>query len=209
LSVIVSLIILLSMKNQFIKLCTLVLFSVSFFSCEKDFGDNLGPVQDSVANIPVTVTNATYFERYPVVTTSVAAGGKFTINFEIPADKGRIKEITRVVTGPAAIANFTNLNLTTAASALNATGTGASRVVTPIAGNGSNQISFSSDVATYFTYRVANGANFGPIGGTATAPAAPAPSATATPTEIQYYFRFTLEDGTTIVPMPVRVRVIQ
>jgi hypothetical protein len=199
------------MKNQFIKLCTLVLFSISVFSCEKDYGVNLGPVQDSVANIPVTVTNATYFERYPVVTTSVAAGGKFTINFEIPADKGKIKEITRVVTGPAAIANFTNLNLTTAVSALNATGTGASRAVTPIAGNGSNQISFSSDLSTYLPYRVANGANFGPIGanaGTPAAPTAPAPSTTATPTEIQYYFRFTLEDGTTVVPMPVRVRVI-
>lgn len=180
-------------------------------SCEKDYGVNLGPVEDSVADIPVTVTNATFFERYPVITTSIAAGGTFTINMEIPADKGKIREITKVATGPAVVANFSNLNNTAVGTALNTSGAGTTSspfVLTPLPGNGTNQISYTSKLTDYLAYRIRNGAAFGPIGGTATAPTIPVPSTTAVPTDIQYYFRLTLEDGRTIVPMPVRIRVI-
>ena len=212
------------MKNQFFKLATLALLSVGVFSCKKDYGVGLGPLQDSQAEIPVTVTNATFFERYPVVTTSVAGGGRFTINFEIPAGKGVIREITRVVTGPSALANFGILNLTSAGTALNTTGDGTAAspfVLAPIRGNGTNQISFSGVIGTtstqgvysYLPYRIRNGSTAGPAGPQAGTPpagpvTAPVPSTTAVPTDIQLYFRFTLEDGSTIVPMPVRVRVV-
>jgi hypothetical protein len=194
------------MKNIFIKIGALLLLSLGSFSCEKDYGDmHLGPTDDPVAPIPVTVTNADAFERFPVVNVSVAGGGTFSITFEIPAGKGTIKEISKVATGPfSTTINLANLNSTNALTALNSTGTGASRAVTPIAGNGSNTITFTSDLATYQRYRSAQAAavqgNFGP--------ATLTPSTTATPTEIQYYFRLTLEDGTSLVPLPVRVRVI-
>lgn len=209
------------MKNQLIKFATLALLSAGVFSCKKDYGVGLGPLQDAQAETPVTVTNATFFERYPVVTTSVAGGGRFTINFEIPAGKGVIREITRVVTGPSVIANFGNLNLASAGTALNTTGDGTVAMpfaLAPIRGNGTNQISFSGVIGTtpsvysYLPYRIRNGAGFGPAGPQAGTPpagpvTAPVPSTTAIPTDIQFYFRFTLEDGSTIVSMPVRVRV--
>ncbi|WP_375434600.1 hypothetical protein [uncultured Hymenobacter sp.] len=191
------------MKKRLIKLCTLVLLSASIFSCEKDYGVNLGPVEDSQADIPVTVTNATYFERFPVVTTSVATGGNITIEFTIPAEKGRIKQITKVATSSATALNFGNLNSTAASTALN---------TAPIVGNGSNTITYTTTLADYLRYRVRVGTSAGPIGpaaGTPPAPTIPVPSTTAVPTDIGYYFLIELEDGTTIIPMPVRVRVIQ
>lgn len=212
------------MKNQLIKLATLALLSAGMFSCKKDYGVGLGPLQDPQAEIPVTVTNATFFERYPVVTASVAAGGQFTINFEIPSGKGTIREITRVVTGPSAVANFGNLNLSSAGTALNTTGEGTAAspfALAPIRGNGTNQISFSgvigtsttSGVYSYLPYRIRNGSTFGPAGPQAGTPpagpvTAPVPSTTAVPTDIQFYFRLTLEDNSSIVTMPVRVRVV-
>lgn len=222
------------MKKQIIKTCTLLVLAASTFSCKKDYGGNLGPVQDSVAEIPVTVVNADAFERYPVVNASVANGGNFTITLEIPSDKGKIREITKVVTSSAAVANFTVLNnaattSTNVGQALNTSGAGTTAspfVLTPVAGNGSNQIVFRGNIGTsttpgvysYLPYRIRNGATFGPAGpqvgppttpgGPATGPVtAPVPSTTSTPTDIQFYFLLTLEDGRTIIPMPVRVRV--
>ena len=205
------------MKNQFIKFATLALLSASVFSCKKDYGVGLGPLQDPQAEIPVTVTNATFFERYPVVTTSLAGGGQFTINFEIPAGKGIIREITRVVTGPSAVANFGNLNLASFGTSLNTTGDGTAAlpfVSAPIRGNGTNQISYTSRISEYLPYRARNNnVSFGPLATTGNPPvpviplALPAQTSPTVPLDIQYYFRFTLEDGSTIVPMPVRVRV--
>lgn len=207
------------MKNQLIKLFCLGLLSISALSCKKEYGEkDIAPLAPSYADVPVTVTNAAFTERFPVVTTSVAAGGRFTINFEIPADKGKIREITRVTTTSAGNANYTALNSSSPATAYNATGTGTTRVVTPIKGNGSNQISFSSDLATYLPYRIAVGTTAGPAGpqvgppatpgGPATGPVtAPVPSTTSTPTDIQFYFLFTLEDSRTIISTPVKVRV--
>jgi hypothetical protein len=203
------------MKRNIFKICTLALLSFGAFSCEKDYGVNLGPMEDSVADIPVTVTNADAFERFPVVNTSLAAGGNITITMEIPAGKGTIKEIAKVATGPFSTINLTNLNSTSPLTALNATGTGTARVVTPIPGNGSNSITFTTNLNNYLAYRNLQAAaaqvNFGPAGPPATTggPATlPVPSTTATPTDIQFYFRLTLEDGSTIVPLPVRVRVL-
>ncbi|SHK60739.1 hypothetical protein [Hymenobacter psychrotolerans] len=200
------------MKRNIFKIYALALLSFGAFSCEKDYGDNLGPVEDSIAAIPVTVTNADAFERYPVVNTSVAGGGNITITMEIPASAGAIREISKVATGPFATITLTNLNSTAAITALNSRIVNGTRTVTPIVGNGSNSITFTTTLADYLAYRNSQGtpANFGPAGPPATTGGPgtlPVPSATATPTDIQFYFRLTLEDGSTIVPLPVRVRV--
>lgn len=187
------------MKKHFIQFFALAFLVAGISSCEKDYGDNLGPVEDSIASTPVTVTNATFFERYPGVTTSVAAGGNIVIELSIPADKGRIKQITKVATSTATSINLGNLNSTAASTALN---------TAPIMGNGSNTITYTTTLAAYLPYRIRVGTTAGPIGGTTAAPAIPVPSTTAVPTDIGYYFRLELEDGTTIVPMPVRVRVL-
>ncbi|MBJ6110092.1 hypothetical protein JAO73_13800 [Hymenobacter sp. BT523] len=190
------------MKTHIIKICTLALLSASTFSCKKDYGNNLGPLQDSVTDNPVTVTNANAFERFPVVYTSVAAGGTFTINFAIPADKGKIKQITKVATSSTVQSlSYTNLNSTAASTSYR---------TAPIPGNGTNTISFTSNLNEYLAYRIRVGTTAGPIGpnaGTPPAPTIPVPSTTATPTDIAFYFNIMLEDGSTIVPLPVRVRV--
>lgn len=194
------------MKKHLIKLCTLLLIAASASSCEKDYGVGLGPLEDSIAEIPVTVTNATTVERFPVVTTSVATGGNITIDLSIPADKGIIKQITKVATSSTVVTiNLGNLNSTTAPSYR----------PTPIMGNGSNSITFTTTLAEYLRYRNSQPATtrdaFGPVGpnaGTPPTPTIPVPSTNTTPTDIAYYFRIELEDGTIIVPTPVRVRVL-
>lgn len=191
------------MKNQLIKIFSLALLATATFSCKKEYDDNnLAPLAPSYAEIPVTVTNANAFERFPVVYASIAGGGKFSINFSIPSDKGKIKQITKVATSSTVTAlNYTNINSTAASTSYNAN---------PLPGNGSNTITFSSTLADYLTYRIRVGATAGPIGpnaGTPAAPTIPQPSATSTPTDIAFYFRIDLEDGTSIIPMPVRVRV--
>ncbi|WBA40237.1 hypothetical protein [Hymenobacter canadensis] len=206
------------MKKNIIQYCALAFLAFVSFSCEKDFGDNLGPTQDSVADIPVTVTNATYFERFATVTTTLATSNNVVITMEIPAGSGVIREITKVATGISGTNNLGNLNNTAVGTAYNTTGAGTAAspfVLRPIPGNGTNQITFTTNLTTdYLPYRTRNGAAYGPLRTTGTPPvvvspsALPLPSATTIPTEIQYYFRLTLEDGRTIVPMPVRVRII-
>ena len=202
------------MKNQLFKIASLALLTLGVFSCKKQYGEyELAPLQDSVADVPVTVTNANAVERFPIIYTSLAAGGQFTINFEIPSDKGTIKEITKVATGAASAAiTLTALNSSAPSTALNASGTGTNRVVTPIPGNGTNKISYTSDLTNgYLPYRIAVGVGAGPIGpnaGTPSVPTVPQPSTSQTPQEIQYYFLITLEGGRTIIPMPVRIRVL-
>jgi hypothetical protein len=207
------------MKNNLLAILALLMLSQGLFSCKKTFDDNtIGPVQDKLASIPVTVTNATFFERYPIVTTSVAAGGKFDITFEIPADKGTIKDISKVTTGTSI--GLPNVQTLAASNAVNTAG-GAGVAIVPVPGNNTNRITYSSSLAEYTTYRIRLGANAGPAGpqvgpptapgGPATGPVtAPVPAAATsqTPTEITYYFMITLTDNTTIIPLPVRVRVI-
>ena len=142
------------MKKHLAHFLVLGLLSVGMFSCEKEYDDNsLSPLQDSVTDIPITVPNQEFFERFPIVTASVskkdAAGntGPFTIVLQIPADKGKIKEITRVTTGTSGLANLTGAE----SLSLNYDAT-AGRLV-PIAGNGSNQITFNSSLSQYTAYR--------------------------------------------------------
>ncbi|RZK29836.1 MAG: hypothetical protein EOO61_20110, partial [Hymenobacter sp.] len=132
------------MKNIAFKLFALLLLAASFSACKKDYGNQLAPLQDATAVIPITVTNQVYFERFPVLTSkvdtpAVARGslqstGTFSITLSIPADKGKIKEITKVATGNSGVEYLQDARYP------NFVATGA------IAGNSSNTITFSSDL---------------------------------------------------------------
>ena len=198
------------MKKTLIQALTLTLLSVATFSCKKDFGDKIGPLQDSPAAIPVTVKNATYFERIPIVTTSVAAGGSVNITLQIPADKGKIKEISKVATGT------TLANLQSSPNyQLNFNSTNGALVAVP--GTGTNEITFSSKLSDYSAYRTRIATNPGYSAGLNSAGAAPTVTMTTgtpsvvderNPNFIRYWFQIKLEDGSDIVTTEVRVRIL-
>ena len=196
------------MKKTLIQALSLALLSVATFSCKKDYGDKIGPLQDSPAAIPVTVKNATYFERIPIVTTSVAAGGLVNITLQIPADKGKIKEISKVATGTtlANLQSGDNYQLNFMNGAL----------VRP-QGSGTNEITFSSTLALYSAYRTRIATNPGYSAGLNSAGAAPTVTMTTgtpsvvderNPNFIRYWFQIKLEDGSDIVTTEVRVRIL-
>ncbi|MBU6120917.1 hypothetical protein [Hymenobacter siberiensis] len=183
------------MKKHLINLFALVLLAGSAVSCKKAYdNNNLDPLAPSLADIPVTVTNFNVFERFPVFFATAPAGA-FTITFSIPADKGKIKEITKVTTG-----NNGLRDLQTGAPAVLYNYNTATSAAVAIPGNGSNTITFTSDLDTYTKYRTRVGAGVATVNPVvSTNPQAP--------TQIEYYFLLTLDNGTTIIPERVRVRV--
>ena len=187
------------MKNYFLTVCCLAGLALASSSCKKTYDDNsLAPLAQAYAPIPVTVTNADFFERYYIVvakTPTATEQGKFSITFLIPADKGKIKGITRVAVG---------------GSGLNIVQTGASTLLynydgaagfTPIPGNGSNTITFSSTLTDYKTFQTRVGTGVAPTSATVSANL-------QSPNQIDFYFLLTLEDGTTLIPPRVQVRVV-
>lgn len=199
------------MKKIATQLTLLLVLAVGFSACKKDYGNHLAPLQDSIAAVPVTVTNQVYFERFPVVTTTVGADGNgtFSIAFSIPADKGKIKEITKVSTG--------NSGVEYLQSALYP-----NYLLTPVAGNGTNTITFSSDLNAMRSYVTRLNAAFPtlPAGSTKTAAFAFTGTSTGgagtltpntnpqTPNQLRFFFLITLEDGTQIITTEVDVRLM-
>lgn len=192
------------MKNHFLTICCLAGLALASSSCKKAYDDNsLAPLAQAYAPIPVTVTNANFFERYYIVVAKAPTAteqGNFTINFSIPADKGKIKEITRVAVGGSGL----NTVQTGAATLLyNYNGqAGSSAGFTPIPGNGSNTITFSSTLTDYKTFQTRVGTGVAPTSATVSANL-------QSPNQIDFYFLLTLEDGTTLIPPRVQVRVVQ
>ena len=193
------------MKKQLFNICCLAILAFGSVSCKKVYDDNsLAPLAQAYAPIPVTVTNASFFERFYVVLANAPTAtndGNFTIIFSIPADKGKIKEITRVSTGTSGLAQVQNATPAGASVLFNyngLTGTAAGAIPTP--GNGSNTITYSGKLSDYKTYQARVGTSLAPIPATVSAN----PQA---PNQINFYFFITLEDGTTIIPPLVRVRV--
>lgn len=192
------------MKNHFLTICCLAGLALASSSCKKVYDDNsLAPLAQAYAPIPVTVTNANFFERYYIVVAKAPTAteqGIFTINFSIPADKGKIKEITRVAVGGSGLNT-----VQTGASALlyNYNGqTGSAAGPTPILGNGSNTITFASTLANYKTFQTRVGTGVAPTSATVS-------TNPQSPNQIDFYFLLTLEDGSTIIPPRVQVRVVQ
>jgi hypothetical protein len=202
------------MKKTVIQYLFLLVLAASFAGCKKDYGNKLGPLQDSVAAIPVTVTNQVYFERFPVVTTTVTgtgttSSGTFTINFSIPADKGKIKEITKVATGNSGVEYLQDARYPNYLTA-------------PIMGNGTNTITFTSDLSAVRSYVTRLNAAFATLPSSATKTAAFAFTGTSTggagtltpnadprtPNQLRFFFLITLEDGTQLITTEVDVRLI-
>lgn len=191
------------MKKQLFRTLVLGLLSVGAFSCKKKYDDqSLSPLQDSVTDIPVSVPNQEFFERFPIVTASLSkkdatGAGPFTIILEIPADKGKIKEITKIATGTAGLANLQDPN-----QALLFNYDAAAKQVMPIAGNGSNRITFTSSLDRYTAYRTRVGS------ASAGQPASTTGFTAQNPNQLPFYFLLTLEDGRQVVSTAVRVRVL-
>ncbi|GAA4503796.1 hypothetical protein GCM10023172_29280 [Hymenobacter ginsengisoli] len=204
------------MKKSAIQFLFLLVLVAGFAGCKKDYGNKLGPLQDSVAAIPITVTNQVYFERFPVVTAKVDttnglanSTGSFSITLSIPADKGKIKEITKVATGNSGV-EYLQSNLYP------------NYLTTPVAGNGSNTITFSSDLNAVRNYVTRLNAAFPtlPAGSTKTAAYAftenlarrkgtlTPNSNPQTPNQLRFFFLITLEDGTQLISTEVDVRLI-
>lgn len=198
------------MKNIRIHLFALLLLAVGFAGCKRDYGVELAPLQDSVANIPISVTNYDYFERFPVVSAKVDTTtqgpfnslGKFSINLSIPAGKGNIKEITKITMGNSGVAYLQNSSAP-------------SYLATPIAGSGTNTITFSSDLATVRSYTKQLAASA--VKGTAytftgqtkrlSQTLTPNPNL-QTPNQLRFFFLVTLEDGTQLISTEVDVRLV-
>ncbi len=186
------------MKNIAFKFFALILLAGSFAACKKDYGNQLRPLQDSLAGIPVAVTNQEYFERFPVVTTKVdttkgptVSTGTFSIVLSIPADKGKIKEITKIAMGNSGVAYLQNPNAPNYSAV-------------PIAGDGSNSITFSSNLTAVRDYSKKLAASS--VKGTAytftgqtkrlSQTLTPNPNL-QTPNQLRFFFLITLDDGTT------------
>jgi len=202
------------MKKTAIQLILLLVLAASFAGCKKDYGNHLGPLQDSQAAIPVTVTNQVYFERFPVVTCTVGTGtnanGTFSIDFSIPADKGKIKEITKVATGNSGVEYLQSNSYPT-------------YLTTAVAGNGTNTITFSSDLNAMRNYITRLSAAFATLPASATKTPAFAFTGTSvggagtltpntnpqTPNQLRFFFLITLEDGTQLITTEVDVRLVQ
>ena len=199
------------MKKIATQLALLLLLAAGFSACKKDYGNHLAPLQDSVANIPVTVTNQVYFERFPVVTTTVdaSANGTFSIAFSIPADKGKIKEITKIATGNSGVEYLQSTSYP-------------NYLATAVAGNGTNTITFNSDLNAVRSYATRLNTAFAGLSASATKTPAFAFTGTSvggagtltpntnpqTPNQLRFFFLITLEDGTQLITTEVDVRLI-
>lgn len=153
------------------------LLTLSFASCKKEGFDGLS---DSTPAVAVTVSDLYGTYNYPVVATSVAAGGAISITLNIPANSGRtIKEITRVAAGTSGT-NYKSVE-----------GTTGLYVSTPIAGSGTS----ATFKTTLTEFNTKTGQTI-PTAGTSTA-------------FLNRYFFFlvTLDNGQTIIPTGVRVYV--
>ena len=128
--------------------------------------------------VPVTVTNAIDFRPEPTVSTSIAAGGAIQIVLSIPASSGRtLKEITRI----AASTTYTKVQ-----------GTAGLYNSAPLAASGTT-FTFNTTLAEYV------------VKGPGSIPSV----STTAGTELanRFYFMITLDDGSVLLPEPVRVLV--
>jgi hypothetical protein len=165
-------------RNNSIKLFFALLLGFVFAGCEKQ---KIGPLTDNRPEIPVTVTNAVYFRPEPTVTTPLTGTGAgiITINLSIPENSGRrITQITRV----SASTSYSQVQGTTGLYN-NA----------PIPGNGTTA-TFTTSFTEYYIKKPQSASN-------------PAPALNVELAN-RFYFLLTLDDGSILIPEPVRVLVI-
>jgi hypothetical protein len=164
-----------------IKFLSILFLTVIMISCKKEKFNGLSDIRPTV---PVTVTNAIDYRPEPTVSTSVSAGGIIRIILAIPASSGRtIKEITRI----AASTTYTQIQSTGTTGFYTTT-----PPFTPIPVNATTY-TFNTTLTEY----VAKGPGIIPT------------ISTTAGTELakRFYFLITLDDGSVIIPEPVRVLV--
>jgi hypothetical protein len=163
------------------KFLPFLFLTVMMIGCKKESFNGLSDVRPSV---PVTVTNAIDFRPEPTVGTSISAGGAIQIILAIPASSGKkIKEITKI----AANTTYTQIQSTGTTGFYTTT-----PPFTPIPVNATTY-TFNTTLAEYV------------VKGPGTIPAV----STTVGTELakRFYFLITLDDGSVIIPEPVRVLV--
>lgn len=161
-----------------IKIALLATATLVTHSCSKQETD---PLLDLRPDAPVSITNATEFRPDPTVTTSIAGGGNIQIVLSIPSQSGTtIAEITKI----AASTSYTRIQ---------SSGTTGFYVATPIAVNGTTY-TYNTSLTEYFARNPVSTAN----------PAARANTELA----LRLYFLITLNNGTKLVTMPVRILVL-
>ncbi|MDX5420679.1 MAG: hypothetical protein LPK07_04570 [Hymenobacteraceae bacterium] len=167
------------MKKILLALSLLVTFGLS--SCEKeDFGTFNS---DNRPEVPVTFPGTTTHGFNPYITKSISGDGVIEFTLSIPENSGRtIREISRVAAGGTGV-NAGSLNL------LSPTGTPqVNYIASPIAGNGTS-VKFRTTLAEFSSKSTAN-ADLVKAGN-----------------EIAFMFLVTLDNGNTIIPVQVRVRL--
>lgn len=165
------------MKRLKLYILQIILAAIALSSCKKETDVN----KDNWPSVPVVVINRAETYNFPVVETSLSAGGVIKIELGIPNNVGRsIKEITKVATG----------------TTVNAINTGASYNVIAIPGNG-NRVVFTTSLAEYKNKT-----------GAAIPSATQAGTTVGAAALAQYfYFKLTLDNDETIVTTAVRVYV--
>jgi hypothetical protein len=150
-------------------------------SCKKDY-DYLA-LRDAIPADAITVSNATYYERIPFVTTQ-AVGGKIEITLKLDdASPNNIKEITRV--------NASSINAAINATSVQTT-TGLYNTA-PISGSGKT-VTFTTTVDEYLKKKSLTVLRASTAG---------------VPIDLQFFFLVTLDNGQTIIPIETRVRPLK
>lgn len=169
------------MNIRIYKTAFIIMGAMVINSCSKQ---DIDPLMDSRPAVPVSITNATEFRPDPTVTTSLAGGGKISVELSIPASSGRtIKEITRI----AASTSYTKIQ---------SGGSTGYYENAPIAVNGTTY-TYNTTIADYFVKFPAT-----------TASGNNPPAAANKELGFRLYFLVTLDDNSQLVTMPIRILVL-
>ncbi len=161
---------------------TFALLAVAFTSCSKDFTDDL--VKDNKPEIPVTFEGATTYGFNPYYTIPLSGDSVIRFNINIPGDAPlKIREVSKMIAGGTGI---TPGNLKDAAVVSYLSG--------PVAVNGTS-VTITTNIREFNTkVSAANRIT--------TAPAAGAFI------ERAFLFLLTMDDGSEIIPVQCRIRII-
>ena len=166
------------MKHIIKNISGVLLAAVLFTSCDKE----TGPLTDIIPGVPVTVSNAMAYRPDPTVSTTLATSDSIiTITLSIPTSAKRT------------ITALTKVALSTSYAQIQSTGTtGFYPYGTTTLGG--TTATFKTTVREYFLNKPVSPTN----------PAAAANKELA----FRYYFKVTLDDGSVVIPQPVRVLVL-
>jgi hypothetical protein len=160
---------------KILNIVSIIIAALAITSCSKQETD---PLMDSRPEIPVNYTNAVEFRPDPTVYCSL---------------KDSIIQITLSVPNGATIAEISRISTGTSYTQIQSGSATGWYVATPIQVNASTY-TYSTTIKQYFTVNA-------PTAATGSNPPAKAEAELG----LRFYFRIKLSDGTTLIPMPVRV----